>query len=151
MLDTFIRPSIDLYIKRFQTSSVLMCKAKCLQHIDYVTLPSPLTTPNGFFFPPYSCSCCGQSYPPGSQIRNFHSFSSLTFHIQFALESQTVYLFGVPQSLRSARASGLPIYSRLVFSVCPSPGRITTQGKRGKSGRVIPLRQIVSASFLSTR
>lgn len=32
MLDTFIRPSIDLYIKRSQSSSVLMCKAKCLQH-----------------------------------------------------------------------------------------------------------------------
>lgn len=81
----------------------------------------------------HSCSCCWQSSPPSSQIRHVDSFSSLTsFHIQLALESQTVCLFSVPQSLQSARASGLHIYLRLVFSECSSPGRIATQGKRRK-------------------
>lgn len=79
-----------------------------------------------------SCSCCWQSSPPSSPIRHVDPFSSLSFHIQLALESQTAFLFSVPQSLWSARTSGLPIYPRIVFSVCPSPGRIATQGKRGK-------------------
>lgn len=117
---------------------------------DYVTVSSPLATPN-VLVPLYSRSCCWQCYLSSSQIRNFDSFTSLTFHIQLATESQTCYLFGVSQSLLSAHASCLPIYYMLASQHALPLGESPHKASRGKSGHVTFLLKIFSVSLLSTR
>lgn len=156
MLYAFIKLPLGLCIyffvhpSPFQNSTILICTAKCLQ---YSQLCNIVLTPHHSkcLLSLYFCSCCWQCYLSNSQIRNFDSFTSLTFHIQLATESQTFYLFSVPQSLLSAHTSCLPIYyipdSQHALPLGESPHKAS----RGKYGHVTFLLKIFSASLLSTR
>lgn len=136
MLYTFMKPSFGLCIYffvhpfSFQNATLQIHMTKWLQY-NCVTFSSPLTIPN-VLFPLYSCSCCWLCYLSISQIRHSDSFTSLTFHIQLAPESQTCYLLSGSENLTICSCI-LPTYLLYAsFSACSSPGRITTQGKQRK-------------------